>query len=113
MLKIGFQMIHTQKKEALLEYYFQDPVVLRSPQTTRPPPPPPRVMACASALVNIKQNRENEHSGFQRGGSTARLAVELIAGFPLSTPTASAEWMAATVLVTVPAILQCLKSEYY
>lgn len=70
-------------------------------------------MACASALVNIKQNRENEHSRFQGGGSTAWLAVEPIAGFPLSTPTASAEWMAATVMVTVPAILQCLKSEYY
>lgn len=87
-----------------MEYYSQDPVVLRSPQT------PSRTVACASALVNIKQNGENEPSRFQEGGCTVWLAGELTAGFPLSRPTASKERMAATVLVTVPAIRQCLKS---
>lgn len=84
------------------------------PSCSKKPPDPSRVVACAGALVNIKQNRGNEHSRVQGGGSTAWLAVEeLTAGFPLRRLTASTERMAATVLVTVPSVLPSLKSHYH
>lgn len=72
----------------------------------------PRWWLCASALVNFKQNRENEYSRFQGGGSTARLAAEWTAGFSLSRPTASAESVEVTVFGDRSRLLQHLKSEY-
>lgn len=70
------------------------------------------MVTCTGALVNIKQNGENYTPGwFQGGGSTAWLAVELTAGFPLSRETAPAERMAATVLVTDLSVFQSMKSE--
>ena len=50
-------------------------------------PGPSSVMACSSALVNIKTRKINAPGWFRREGSTAWLVVELTAGFPLSRET--------------------------